>query len=212
MKNEINHGLVLIIAVFLALISTACSNTKYVLHSKLPSQASTETVKFGSNSFRMPTKVGYGTHFNTNGLTGWLDITNKMLFDTNVGKFYRNTERPFEIFVSMRYSDMPRVASIAGISGRLTLNNGHTILPMTIWYGINDNCDGGNLNITKSLATNHTLEIFTSYKKSCFIFRYSDFVSAENEFTLYIGDVEVSNAKYKLDFDFIPVIVKTSTH
>jgi hypothetical protein len=196
-----------ILIILVSALLLGCANEKYVLHSKLPSDVTGE-VRLGAASFPFSNK--YGTYFNVNGVQGWLEPGNPMVFDKASSQFLKRTKEPFAISIGFRENKFDAIV-ISQISGEITLENGLRIQPSNALYQEGVYCYTTKEFSPALLHPKKSIRIPPG-KKACLIFEYSEFINPQNKFTFVIGNVERLNAKSILSLSFIPVIMKSSSH
>lgn len=145
-----------------------------------------------------------------NGVKGWIEPGNPMVFDKASSQFIKRTEESFVISIGF-YGNESDAIVISQISGEITLEDTVHILPSKTLYQEGMYCYTTKEFSPALLHPKQSMYIQPG-KKSCLIFEYSEFINPQNKFTFVIGNVERLNTKSILSLNFTPVVMKSSSH
>lgn len=213
--------LILLLLIFFMMIVQGCANEKIVLHSML---VSTEKIgNFKLDSYVFPETLTSGNYFSVEKVKGGISFTNVMLYQEETKSFTRRVAEPFNINIFFQKLDDGPSSNylLTDLTGTITLEDGRVIKPKYVLYTTNTACvlngflkSDLNSNFKKNLASVETLElpILVSPSYNCLIFEYPEFISSERKFEFEIGLLKNGSDISKLNFKFVPMVVKSSTH
>lgn len=184
----------------------------FVLQSKVE-QTRTEGV-FSSNFGSFPIAKNYTNFFTYADVKGEIHLNNQLKFDIKNDTFSLDSQDE-NLKVNVALSQLRNEKTnywLSDLSGAIYLSNGHVIRPVRTYVEKSLSSCFVSVYDSRVPNTSESYSVQRAPEKTCLVFEYQETVNPDVKFIFKLARLKAENEQRELAFNFIPMVIKHTSH